>query len=62
MFSGTPLVAEETLMMSSNYEVTTPRPCYIFDTQPLVNYMIDYVKNNWRKFVVCPMTPTTTAK
>ena len=56
IFIGTPLVTEET-------ETTTPRPCYIFDTQPLVNYMIEYVKNNWQKFVVYPTTTsTTTAK
>ena len=60
IFSGTSLVDEETLMTSSSCEVTTPRPRYIFDTRPLVNYMIDYVKKNWKKFVVYPMTPTTT--
>ena len=39
-------------MTSSSYEATTPRPRYIFDTRPLANYMIDYVKkNNWRKFL-----------
>ena len=60
IFSGASLVSEETLMMSSSYEVTTPRPRYTFDTRPLVNYMIDYVKKNWEKFVVYPMTITTT--
>ena len=49
-------VTEETL-------TTTPRSCYIFDTRPLVDYMIEYVKNNWQKFVVYPTTiSTTTAK
>ena len=44
IFSATPLVTEETL-------TTTIRPHYIFDTQPLVKYIMEYVKNSWQKFV-----------
>ena len=60
IFSATPLVTEETL-------TTMIRPRYIFDTQPLVKYIMEYVKNNWQKFVIYltiyPTTiSTTTAK
>ena len=59
IFSATPLVTEETL--------TTIRPRYIFDTRPLVEYITEYVKNNWQKFVIFPTiypttVSTTTAK
>ena len=59
IFSTAPLVTEETL--------TTIRPHYIFDTRPLVEYIMEYVKNNWQKFVIFltiyPTTvSTTTAK
>ena len=53
MFSATPLVTEETL-------TTTIRPHYIFDTRPLVKYIMEYVKNNWQKFVIyLTIYPTT---
>ena len=60
IFSTTPLVTEETL-------TTTIRPHYIFDTRPLVEYIMEYVKKNWQKFVIYltiyPTTVfTTTAK
>ena len=59
IFSAAPLVTE-TL-------TTTIRSRYIFDTRPLVEYITEYVKNNWQKFVIYltiyPTTvSTTTAK
>ena len=55
IFSAAPLVTEETL-------TPTIRPHYIFDTRLLVEYIMEYVKNNWQKFVIYPTTVTTTAK
>ena len=53
IFSAAPLVTEETL-------TTMIRPHYIFDTQPLVKYIMENVKNNWQKFVIYPtIYPTT---
>ena len=56
IFSAAPLVTEETL-------TTMIRPHFIFDTRPLVEYITEYVKNNWQKFVIYPTTVSmTTAK
>ena len=52
-FSAAPLVMEE--MSTSN------RPHYIFDTRPLVEYITQYIKNNWQKFVIVPTNNLTTA-
>ena len=53
IFSAAPLVSEETL-------TTTIRPHHIFDTRPLVEYITEYVKNNWQQFVIYPtIYPTT---
>ena len=47
-FSAAPLVMEETS--------TSNRPHYIFDTKPLIEYITQYIKNNWQKFVILPTT------
>ena len=38
-FSAAPLVMEETS--------TSNRPHYIFDTKPLIEYITQYIKDNW---------------
>ena len=55
-FSAAPLVVEE--MSTSN------RPHYIFDTKPLIEYITQYIKDNWQKFVILTTTTayTTTVK
>ena len=51
-FSATPLVME---MLTSN------RPHYIFDTRPLIEYLTQYIKDNWQKFIILPTNNPTTA-